>query len=415
MKRLSTTKEIDEMLAECERAAAISDNALRDVFNSYHLAPPTDLPSDPFSVEYLRYQMDFYQRISGKAYDRQNEVTKFDVAGAVRFPYPYQTNSHLRAGEHYQAMGFLLRSLSLGHPSRILEFGPGWGNTTLALARLGHKVTAVDIEVSFCELIKRRAALYDLDIEVINDDFYLSERLNRQFDAVLFFECFHHCADHNRLLTALDRVVAPGGAIYFGSEPISSDFPMPWGLRLDGESMWAVRRMGWMELGFRDDYFREALTRKGWLGERFASRDMAWNCVWKATRRKEFKFEFRATDPRLKTAVGIKRNDGVAFNPQESGLCLFGPYIHLPAGNYAATLVFAPGLAGEALMDVAVDSGQRQIARQKLTSASLKDDSATLTFFLADESEMVEVRLFSEQGFQGVLKELKIQLVPSPD
>jgi 2-polyprenyl-3-methyl-5-hydroxy-6-metoxy-1,4-benzoquinol methylase len=408
MKSLSKIEELDEMLNECERAAAISDDALRDVFNNYTFTTQVDVPADPFSKEYWQYQMDFYEKISGKKYRHENEVTKFDIEESIRRPYPYHTDSHLRAGEHYQAIGFLLRSMSLPHSARILEFGPGWGNTTLALARLGHKVTAVDVESSFCELIRRRAALYNLDVNVINDDFFLAERIEGQFDAVVFFECFHHCADHNRLLTALDRVVAPGGAIYFGSEPISADFPTPWGLRLDGESLWAVRRMGWMELGFHDDYFREALARKGWIGARFASRDMSWNCVWKAMRRDEFRVALPYSDTRLNTGVGEKTDEGVRFAENKAGLGLFGPYLHLPAGKYVASLVFAPGVAGEALMDVATDCGQHCIAQQKIDDAALQDGVATLAFYLPQDTEMIEVRLFCEASFKGLLRELRI-------
>lgn len=63
----------------------------------------------------------------------------------------------------------------------------------------------------------------------------------------------------------LDDIVAPGGAVLFAGEPISDSFPMPWGLRLDGESLWAIRRNGWLELGFSESYFIRALMRRGWL------------------------------------------------------------------------------------------------------------------------------------------------------
>ena len=49
------------------------------------------------------------------------------------------------------AIGFLLRAMALPPGARVLEFGPGWGHTSLMLAQLGHRVTVVDIEARFCE------------------------------------------------------------------------------------------------------------------------------------------------------------------------------------------------------------------------------------------------------------------------
>jgi SAM-dependent methyltransferase len=85
-----------------------------------------------------------------------------------------------------------------------------------------------------------------------------------EFDAILFYECFHHASDHMRLLGSLAKRLRPGGQLVLASEPIWDGFPMPWGLRLDGNSLWAIRNFGWLELGYTESYFREALARTGW-------------------------------------------------------------------------------------------------------------------------------------------------------
>ncbi len=59
------------------------------------------------------------------------------------------------------------------------------------------------------------------------------------------------------------HIVAPGGAIFFGSEPIGP-LAYPWGPRLDGMSVWSTRTYGWLELGFDETYFRAALAHTGW-------------------------------------------------------------------------------------------------------------------------------------------------------
>ena len=121
-----------------------------------------------------------------------------------------------------------------------------------------------------------------MQVEVINDDFFWIESAGRRFDAIVFFESFHHCADHLRLLRSLGPALTPDGHVYFGAEPITPDFPVPWGLRTDGESLWAIRRNGWLELGFHPDYFRQALRQAGLVAEVHTSADLPWINVWDA-------------------------------------------------------------------------------------------------------------------------------------
>ena len=46
------------------------------------------------------------------------------------------------------------------------------------------------------------------------------------FDAAVFFESFHHCADHLAMLRRLHDIVRPGGVVLFASEPVQHlDYP----------------------------------------------------------------------------------------------------------------------------------------------------------------------------------------------
>lgn len=246
---------------------------------------PQMVDVDPFSDEYLNGQMALYRDIAGKAYDVSNERTKFDVDEIARRPFPYNTNSAEVVGTQLLSIGSLLRRLNVPQGGRILEFGPGWGNTTLTMAMAGFSVTAIDIEPDFCDLIRKRAEQNHVSIEVINGDFMHAEKVTEPYDAVVFFECFHHCADHMRLLRALKTALKPDGKIYFGAEPITDAFPMPWGLRLDGESLWAIRKQGWLELGFTETYFTQALAAAGWDVVKHQSGDHFSANVWEATKR----------------------------------------------------------------------------------------------------------------------------------
>jgi SAM-dependent methyltransferase len=271
MQIVRTLAELDEKLRECDRAGAVSDDRRRAVFNTFRMERPDGVPADPFSPEYREFQMQLYRHISGKDYSIANEATVFDVASAVRQPFPYATGSCATVGEQLIAMGFVMRSMALPPHSRVLELGAGWGNTTLFLAELGHSVTAVDVEPRFCELIRRRAVQRDLTVEVVNADFMWVEEDRIPFDAVIFFESFHHAADHMRLLRALRRTITQDGRLFFGGEPIQPDFLYPWGLRLDGQSLWSIREHGWLELGFND------LAAKSDIAPRRVTRAVA-NC-----------------------------------------------------------------------------------------------------------------------------------------
>jgi SAM-dependent methyltransferase len=261
---ISTLERLDEKLREVKEAGAVSDDKMRAVFAGFRMIPPTDLPGDPYSSEYREKQFDLYRVISGRdSYDVDNEESNFPVD--PNRPFPYYTESPETVGHHLMGVGFIIQSMALAPGSTILELGSGWGNTTIALARMGYNVTAVDIDPNFVGLIAARAAKLSLSVESRLGGYLEIDQLERRFDAVLFFESFHHCSDHLLLIEKLAKVLAPGGSVFFAAEPITDLFPVPWGVRLDGESLWAIRDNGWLELGFQESYFVRTLQRMGWV------------------------------------------------------------------------------------------------------------------------------------------------------
>src|SRR5690606_32555575 len=99
-------------------------------------------------------------------------------------------------------------------------------------------------------------------------------------DAVLFFESLHHCLPHAALLARAKEWLKPGGKLVLAAEPIlpaeTPILPYPWGPRLDGEALRAIRRFGWMELGFTEAYLFALLERLGWTWERARSGESHW-------------------------------------------------------------------------------------------------------------------------------------------
>jgi SAM-dependent methyltransferase len=267
---LSTLAELDEKLREVDAAWAVSDDKMREVFHSFKMNPPADLPSDPYSPEYAERQFELYRLISGReSYDVGHEQSNFPVD--PNRPFPYYTESSETVGHQLMGLGYVIQTMALRSGSSILELGAGWGNTTIALAQMGYDVTAIDIDPTFVGLIKARAEKFSLAVDARCGAFLDIDQLGRSFDAVLFYECFHHCSDHRLMLSKLSDVLQPGGRIFFAAEPIDDSFPVPWGLRLDGESLWAIRSHGWLELGYQQSYFIRMLHHLGWVSRRHAS------------------------------------------------------------------------------------------------------------------------------------------------
>jgi SAM-dependent methyltransferase len=263
--------ELDAVLAQATALMGPAPDEARALLDGMVLALPTQPPDDPFSAAYREWTWELYRTISGRAgYDTEHEASPFDLAAALERPFPYQTGSLALVGRDLVARGHLLDCLADAvppqrAPRRVVEFGPGWGNLTSDLVATGLDVTAVELDEKFCRLIAHRCDGPGR-LTVAQGDM-LEFVAEAPFDAAVFFESFHHCADHLAMLRRLHDLVRPGGVVLFASEPVQS-LDYPWGPRLDGLSVWSSRTYGWLELGFDRAYFVRALARTGWSGQR---------------------------------------------------------------------------------------------------------------------------------------------------
>jgi 2-polyprenyl-3-methyl-5-hydroxy-6-metoxy-1,4-benzoquinol methylase len=262
---IANLADLDVELREVEKAFQISDDEARRRMAEFQYVLNEDFPAEPDSTEYAAAQMRMYLALSGRTvYDAStDERSHFDPEQAKHKPFPYLTQSPSTVGDQLIAQGFLIRTMDLKPGARIVEFGPGWGNTTMHLAQMGYRVTAVEVEENFVELIRLRAMALGVDVQLVHQDMASFEP-SEQYDSALFFESFHHCADHLRLLGNLYQMVVPDGSVFFASEPIA-EFPHPWGfVRTDGMTLWSIRKWGWFELGFDTSYFLRTLLHHGW-------------------------------------------------------------------------------------------------------------------------------------------------------
>jgi len=270
IKTITTLEELDAQLKLVDEAGQRSDDDLRKVLASFEFGLTQNVPADPYGEAYRQQQNELYLAISGAySYAVENERSEFlgNTEETARQPFPYYTKSAQTVGDQLMALGYIIKTMNLPSGSKILEFGPGWGNTTIALARMGYEVTAVDIESKFLELIQCRAKMLSLSVRTVCGSFgpvYDSNGEPEKFDAVLFFESFHHCSDHLKLIGELPTMLNEGGIAVFASEPITEAFPLPWGVRMDGMSVWSIRRFKWLELGFKESYFSQTMQKHGW-------------------------------------------------------------------------------------------------------------------------------------------------------
>ncbi|MGE0174713.1 MAG: class I SAM-dependent methyltransferase [Oligoflexales bacterium] len=256
--------ELDDVLTEVEGLFSQSHDQAMHRLNHIRFTGEMPLGLDPYSGQYREIVQEQYQKISGnKNYSaHQNEKSHFDLEEAKRRPYPYLTGSAYTVGEQLVAQGFIVSEMNLPKDARVVEMGPGWGNLTLHLALTGYETHAVEIDGPSTEILKHRARNQHVDIAVHQCDM-IDFQSSEKFDAVIFYESFHHSFYPFELLQRARSLLKDNGKLILAGEPITI-FPNPWSLRFDGLSLWSIRKYGWLELGFDVKFFENMLSRAGY-------------------------------------------------------------------------------------------------------------------------------------------------------
>lgn len=258
---------IDKFMAEASLRLKDSHKSWADFVNQMKFMVENPSMAEPSSEEFLKYQLELWRTVSARShYDaaecEANNHVQLDLS--IQQTYPFISRDPQEIGSYFLGIANITRKLPVPVGSRIVEFGVGYGHLTRMLASMGYQVDAVDIETRFLELLPKFSLPGSEPITLRHLAFADATYETQSVDAFLFYECFHHCLDHARLIRHMRRALKPGGAIIFAAEPFYDDwFDFPWGVRTDGQSVWAIRSSGWMELGFRKTFIADFLTQQG--------------------------------------------------------------------------------------------------------------------------------------------------------
>ncbi len=229
----------------------------------YEPTVSVDQSLDPLSDAYFEQMIELYEEISGRKLNQdKGELTPLDLPHHINHANPYALEDVDFIASHARAVLTAAMVANLPHKAKILDLGCGWGLSTEMLSFTGAKITAVDINPDFVELVRQRANRRGDVIDVIQSNFDVLD-LNTKFDMAFFYECLHHSIRPWKTIVNIERHLAPNGRIVIAGEPINSIWWKNWGLRLDPLSVYCIRKFGWFESGWSADFIKQVFSENG--------------------------------------------------------------------------------------------------------------------------------------------------------
>ncbi len=262
---LVSASDLDEFVAECDRRGGIASPEAAEYVADFSLSFVTDVDADldGYSEEYARMQLDLYREIAGRDIDQHsNEMHELDVAEHVGTANPYASADCDLMAKHARTILTSVVVADLPPGATVLDMGCGWGISTEMFGFCGCRVTAIDINPLFVDLVARRSAArgYDVEAQVCAfEDFESNER----FDLIFFYESFHHAIYPWQTIDRLSANVNRGGKFVLAGEPIQELWWSSWGLRLDAPSVYCMRKFGWFESGWSEAFISDCFRRSG--------------------------------------------------------------------------------------------------------------------------------------------------------
>jgi len=111
---------------------------------------------------------------------------------------------------------------------RALDIGCGTGNVTLKLARLGYRVSGIDISTSMLDILNKKIRSMGLEKEIrlinANIDDFLKDPQDRNYDIITISSVLHHLPEYLSTLSNLLNNIKKGGFLFIVHEPTANFF-----------------------------------------------------------------------------------------------------------------------------------------------------------------------------------------------
>lgn len=246
---------------------------------------------EPGGKAYRLQVLKLWSIITGRAkYNPRRDEDTPEVADLdfLYRPAFYASGDVAAAGAQLLAIGHILMRSNLPRGGRVLEYGAGFGQTSLSFARLGAKVDVVDVNRAFVRGVNRAARMFRVDLKSHHGTFGINPAGEEHaYDLILFYESFHHCFNAAELIATMKTLLKPGGSVIMAGEPITRtnipEIPYSWGIRLDFENIAIMRHRGWMELGYQEAYLYHLFMSAGFKPEFFEDANSHWAQVYRFT------------------------------------------------------------------------------------------------------------------------------------
>jgi len=270
--KICNFEQFDGFIEECNKLFQIDGERVHKFFRSYSIdfnsfyslfGGNNPYTADPFSEDYLKWELSFFEFLAGKKYCFSNEG--FPDQDLSHY-HPWAGSTITEKIKMLQSQKDLLVELSDVSGKRLLEMGCGLGGLAVLFESCGYDYFAVDASKGFVEISKKRVYSEKIKSQIINKTFYDIAEFNQKFDLVIFEASFHHCNQPLKLLKLLYECTSINTKLVFLKEPFRYSYDRPWGVvRSDGETMFVIRHRGWLEFGFRLDFLYELFSKTGWV------------------------------------------------------------------------------------------------------------------------------------------------------
>jgi 2-polyprenyl-3-methyl-5-hydroxy-6-metoxy-1,4-benzoquinol methylase len=260
------TSDLDSWINEVDSRGGIRSEESIDLRANFLLEFNTHVNTNlhPFSDEYFNQMLSLYKEISAKDVNQySNEHTQFSFEQSLNGPNPYGSGDIRFVSQHVHAASRIIKMLDLPAEAELCDLGSGWGLTSEVFSFCGAKVTAVDINKDFVELNNQRFKKFGYNSIAIHSSFDDID-IDKKFDALVFYECLHHAIKPWETIANVKKLLKNnGGKIAIAGEPINTNWWPHWGLRLDAESIYVMRKFGWFESGWSKEFIIECFNMNG--------------------------------------------------------------------------------------------------------------------------------------------------------